>query len=194
MDALTPPCRCGCYSSSDKICDIVLANGYTGLFASSSLARSYANNAQNGQVYFDATESEGGSIYPSAPFESTGKLEYENGPWHDNICVGQYGVQTLRPERDIMKQTGSADGWFADWLCKKFDWFVSRPYYMSDCHGSCSDTDNGNREYLDFTFPYLLEVKNIKLQGIREIITGGHKSDKNASGGSDVNIPPIASD
>ena len=81
------------------------------------------------------------------PFESTGKLEYENGPWHDNICVGQYGVQTLRPWRDIMKQTGSSDGWFADWLCKKFDWFVKRPWSMSDCHGSCSDTDNGNREY-----------------------------------------------
>ena len=48
LDALTPPCRCGRHSSSDKLCDVVLANGYTNVFASSSLARSYANNAQNG--------------------------------------------------------------------------------------------------------------------------------------------------
>jgi hypothetical protein len=48
LDALRPPCRCGKHSSSEKLCDIVLANGYTNIFASSSLARSFANNAQNG--------------------------------------------------------------------------------------------------------------------------------------------------
>ena len=130
--------------------------------------------------------------YPSAPFESTGKLEYENGPFHDNICIGQYGVNTLRPERDIMKQTGSSDGWFADWLCKKFDWFNSSASSMSDCKGTeSSEKNNGNREYLDFTFPFLMEVRSIKLQGIREIITGGRKYDRDSNNFPDVPIPPI---
>ena len=124
----------------------------------------------------------------SSPFEGTGKMEYENGPFHDNICIGQYGVNTLRPERDIMKQTGSSDGWFADWLCKEWDWFNSSASDMSDCHSE----NNGNREYLDFTFPFLMEVKSIRLQGIREILTGGHALDKLANGAPvDGNIPPL---
>ena len=74
-----------------------------------------------------------------------------------------------------MKQTGSADGWFADWLCKKWDWFNDTSSYMEE--QDCTSSDNGNREYLDFTFPFLLEITQIRFQGIREIITGGHKFD-----------------
>ena len=116
-------------------------------------------------------------------------MEYENGPLHDNICIGQYGVSTLKPERDIMKQTGSSDGWFADWLCEKWDWFNQCAADMSDC-GS-SSYDNGNREYLDFTFPFAIEMTQIRLQGIREIITGGYACDKNSYGKPDVPIPPL---
>ena len=92
-------------------------------------------------------------------------MEYENGPFHDNICIGQYGVSTLKPKRDIMKQTGSADGWFADWLCKKWDWFIGYllPVIPRSIMSDCTSSDNGNREYLDFTFPFLLEVTQIRL-------------------------------
>ena len=153
------------------MCDIVLAHGYSEIYASSSLDTTPFNYF-NPKVYVSSDDEKKYDVI-AKQFAGIGCLEGFNGPDHNNLCIGQYGSCTLRPEKDIMKRVGSTDGFFFDWLCKDFGSYRS----CSESHGrSATDKDNANREYLDARFPCLHEIKSIRIQGIRNIEIGGRDS------------------
>jgi hypothetical protein len=96
-----------------------------------------------------------------------------------------------------MKQNGATDGWVADLLCKYWDWFFTG----YDAGGAsvdmenCDDDYNANREYLQFTFPHPFPLMKVRLQGIRDIILGGHEPDYTSDGVTeDEPISPLVND
>lgn len=216
-------CNCGHSSSSEETpvdkCDVIMAHGYKDIYASSTLdvPFGWTKRAQQQQILNYTSFYNSGLASSSLRIEHGAANNYESnfwddqdynfrglsnvhteaGAWHDNLCIGHYGLTTLRPRYDIERRTGATDGWLADCLSPNWRFnFASDSSSAADvsaCRGSssrrghhgggsssscgCSNRDKSNayREFLTVLMPYPLEIYEIRTQGIRSIDIGGRR-------------------